>query len=521
MSNNAPPTDAGKVAQRDLVDVFISYAHIDNQPLDADQQGWITELNRRLKIRLSEFLGEDAKIWRDPKLGGNDEFAAEIEEKLRSSKILVSVLSPRYIKSDWCRRELHNFYEAYQQKNALKVNNKYRIFNVIKLPIPLERYPEEVRPMLGFEFFEQDPSTGRTNLYEPDLGKDNSIKFQLKLDDMAREITELLENLQDAPRTLENTDPAGTSSPSPGIAGKTIFLAETSSDLNDQRDTVKRELQQRGYAVLPDTAIPYVSPACEQAIEAMLDRCCLSIHLIGGRYGLIPEGASQSIVALQVDLAAKRSDRSPPDEEPFQTLLWMPRDLKNTEPQQQAFIAALLADPHLVQTTLESFKTIALETLEGKAQANKRSDQGDDQDAATIYLLFDKEDVDAIQPTYDHLLDQGFNVVYPGFDGEEGEDSEEHQANLCDCDGVLIYYGAGKERWLKAKLLDLRKAPGYGRIKPFLARAVVLAPPQTPQKKMLRSRPGEPALIDAFDGSVESLAPFLAGMRQPSTGQSP
>jgi hypothetical protein len=237
MSNDAPPSDAGKVAQRDLVDVFISYAHIDNQPLDADQQGWITELNRRLKIRLSQYLGEDTTIWRDPKLSGNDAFADEIEKKLISSRLLVSVLSPRYIKSDWCRRELHDFYEAYLQKGALKVDNKYRIFKVIKHPITREQHPEEVQPMLGYEFFEQDPATGRTNTYDPELGKDHSLKFQLKLDELAQDITQLLENLQDTPCTPESTDPANPITPSPGIAGKTIFLAETSSDLNDQRDT--------------------------------------------------------------------------------------------------------------------------------------------------------------------------------------------------------------------------------------------------------------------------------------------
>jgi len=129
-SHSNPPADAGKDGQNDTVDVFISYAHIDNQPLDAEQQGWITELNTRLNKRLEMFLGESAVIWRDLKLGGSDIFAAEIEERLRNSRILVSVLSPRYIKSDWCRRELQAFYDAYQEHEALKVDNKYRIFKM-------------------------------------------------------------------------------------------------------------------------------------------------------------------------------------------------------------------------------------------------------------------------------------------------------------------------------------------------------------------------------------------------------
>jgi hypothetical protein len=86
---------------------------------------------------------------------------------------------------------------------------------------------------------------------------------------------------------------------------------------------------------------------------------------------------------------------------------------------------------------------------------------------------------------------------------------------------VLIYYGQGKEKWLKAKCGDLRKAPGYGRSKPFLAQAVVLAPPLTTAKKMLRAKAGEPDLIQAFEGfTPDSLAGFLAAIKEASSGQS-
>ena len=55
--------------------LFISYAHIDNQPLTPEQQGWISRFHASLKAMLSMRLGGPAEIWRDEKLRGNDIFA--------------------------------------------------------------------------------------------------------------------------------------------------------------------------------------------------------------------------------------------------------------------------------------------------------------------------------------------------------------------------------------------------------------------------------------------------------------
>jgi hypothetical protein len=45
--------------------IFISYAHIDNQPLSPEQKGWITRFHNTLQGFLDTRLGRDAAIWRD------------------------------------------------------------------------------------------------------------------------------------------------------------------------------------------------------------------------------------------------------------------------------------------------------------------------------------------------------------------------------------------------------------------------------------------------------------------------
>ncbi len=90
-------------------DLFISYAHIDNKPLTPGQQGWISRFHASLEALLSMRLGHTAKIWRDDKLQGNDVFADEIISQFTQTAVLVSILTPRYLNSDWCTREAREF----------------------------------------------------------------------------------------------------------------------------------------------------------------------------------------------------------------------------------------------------------------------------------------------------------------------------------------------------------------------------------------------------------------------------
>ncbi|MEL6229331.1 MAG: toll/interleukin-1 receptor domain-containing protein, partial [Cyanobacteria bacterium J06627_3] len=103
-------------------DLFISYAHIDNQSLIPDQEGWISTFHKALAIRLSQIRGTPPKIWRDRKLQGNDDFSNAITEALTNSGLLLSILSPRYLKSEWCIRELQTFCNvATEQTGGLNI----------------------------------------------------------------------------------------------------------------------------------------------------------------------------------------------------------------------------------------------------------------------------------------------------------------------------------------------------------------------------------------------------------------
>jgi hypothetical protein len=65
--------------------------------------------------------------------------------------MLISVLTPRYLKSDWCTRELWEFCKAAEQSGGMALDNKSRVIKVIKTPVENEdALPSLVKEMLGY-----------------------------------------------------------------------------------------------------------------------------------------------------------------------------------------------------------------------------------------------------------------------------------------------------------------------------------------------------------------------------------
>ena len=81
-------------------DVFISYAHVNDQRIAEDDQGWVTDLHDVLSKKLLEEMRVRPKIWRDE--GGLDgkQIHQGIEAALQSSAVFLAVVSAAYLESE-------------------------------------------------------------------------------------------------------------------------------------------------------------------------------------------------------------------------------------------------------------------------------------------------------------------------------------------------------------------------------------------------------------------------------------
>jgi hypothetical protein len=527
-------------------DAFISYAHLDNVELVEGRRGWVANLHRALEVRVGQLLGKSPHIWRDPKLSGNDLFAETLVEKLKQVALLVTVVSPRYLKSEWTIRELTEFWHAAEEQGAVHVNNKARVFKVLKTPVALDRTPSELRTLIGYEFFKVDPDTGKVRELDEVFGAEAQRDFWLKLDDLAHDIVALLEAIENpeqaaaaaraaaaaaanaaanAPMPMGGAAPVAgrpaaglsTQAPLPGVGKDVVYLAETTSDLREQREAIRRDLQHHGYTVLPDRTIPHVVEEATAAIMEDLARARMSIHPIGRNYGMVPEGGSQSLVELQHELATLRSCQGA-----FARLLWVPSGLEVDDQRQRQVIDRLRLDPRiadsadLLETYFEDLRTMMLDWLKKDRTpvvAPAAPAAGTAGPATTmLYLIADQRDAALLGAWMDGLFAQRLEVVPPIFEGDEAEVREYHEETLAQCDGVLILYGAGNELWLRRKLREIQKAPGYGRSKPPPPIAVCLVGSRTPEKERLRSH--EATVVAQWDGfSVDPLQPFIARLK--------
>src|SRR6185295_10545036 len=311
-------------------DLFISYAQIDNARFTEVEKGWIDMLHEALDWRLPQLMGGPVKIWRDRKLGGNDVFDDTIVIAISNAAVLLCVISPRYLQSAYCRKEMDSFFDAATRSGGVRFDDKHRVFKVAKTYVPLEEHPPELRDMLGYEFYAVDKASGRFREYDNEIGSkgEKDKRYWEKFEDLAQDISLLLRRM----RNESSPQPPGDTGP-----GATIYLAETTSDLQEERDKVKRELLQHGHLVLPDKALPQDAPSLQEAVRDYLKRSRLSVHFIGENYGSIPEMETErSVVRLQEELAVERGDDAQ-----FSRLIWMPPGLKPKEPRQEKFVIDL------------------------------------------------------------------------------------------------------------------------------------------------------------------------------------
>ena len=215
--------------------IFISYSHIDNQPLSPERQGWITCFHQTLQGLLNMRLGRDAAIWRDDKLSGNDVFADEIVQQFKDVALLISVLTPRYIKSEWCTREARLFCQETEKNGSLVVENKSRLLKMVKTPFDtLDSLPDAFKTDLGYDFYALEK--GKPLELEPEYGDKFKQDYNRKVALLAYDAAALIDTLEAA-----GPSPEKDATVSEGEKA-TIYLAECSADRWETREKLIADL---------------------------------------------------------------------------------------------------------------------------------------------------------------------------------------------------------------------------------------------------------------------------------------
>ncbi len=481
-------------------DIIINYTEKDNEPA-GNTNGWVSDFAHFLTIMLTQVLG------RKPVISLKSEGSSLTVAELKNTGILISVLSPHFVNSGQCLDAIEEFYRANGSSSAK------RLFKVLKTNVPYEEQPAKLRDALPYELFDLDYDSGNSIVFNDYFGPAAENVYWMKMVDLAYDVHESLVMLAEAGKK---------DGVKPLYQRDTIYLAETGQDLNVQRNVIRRELQRHGFRVLPDYTLPREAAAAEKVIKEMLQESIISVHLIGNSYGEIPVNGERSLVDMQNKLAAQKV-RDNPSGRKLQRLIWINPHQESSSDQQKAFIENIQRDltnleaAEIFQTPLEDFKNTLREELFDHQEENDtpiKEIKLDDK-KYNAYLIYDKTDATEATAVSKELIKAGLNVLHTDFDSNVLDLRKMHLQKLKLLDIGIVFKGKVNDNWVRMKLLDLVKAPGLGRSKPVLGKAIVGGIGVDMNSKMYQDFDLEVLSMDRKEPLANQLDKFIKGLNKP------
>lgn len=420
-------------------DVFISYAHADNEPLSGAQKGWVTTFAHNLNILLSRLLPTDASIWMDHReLKSNVPLTQSIMDALGQTATFVVVVSTRYLSSEWCRREREGFLRLMRARTGAG----FRIFAVEMDDLKNETLPGELKDLLFRPFWvkEWDSPVARTlGLPVPNPQEQD---YYTRLSRLSYELADELKRLNasaDAPP--HDLAPACVASHTDKA---TIYLAEVTDDLDDRREEVKDYLHQAGHSVLPESWRQYEDLAAfEQAMDGDLARSKLFVQLLSQVPGRKPFGQPSRYPRLQYERAVQAG----------KTILQWRHEKLNVDEVTDAGHLALLETQTVRAEGIEEFKRAIVEAAKPPAPEVVRTSAG-----KLVFVSTDPTDRTRAEDVVRQALEKRkLSYAMLPRKGDPEVARKFMELSLTNCDAAIVVYCATDLASVFGQVLQCRK----------------------------------------------------------------
>lgn len=436
------------------LDILINYATRGSSS-EADHRKWAEDFARFLKAMLIQIVGDE------PNLLLLSDVEAPSKTELKKADFMICLMSREFVDNDQCI----NTVEEFAKLTANDENDMPRIFSVIKSYVPALDQPAILRRLIPYSINPTATTEEIEDLFVPTAGNG----YWMKIVDLAYDIINSFEQLENSKKETKSI-----------YQPETIYLAETNDDVSVQRNIIKRELLRQGYKVVPRQALPTEPEDLKNTIREALKKSIMAVHLIGHNYGEIINGLDRSLVDIQNKIATEMA-ASPAIDDQLQRLIWINPDQAQADGEQKTFIENIQRDT----TTLDGAEILQIPLEEFKDELNDELNKGKDlkngvmsalttsRKKQNVYFIYDKVDETEVIPIKKGLIKAGFNLTEPDFSDGAFAMRNSHLEHLKQFDIGIIYQGKVNPNWTKIKLLDLLKAPGLGREKPILGRAII------------------------------------------------
>jgi hypothetical protein len=412
-------------------DVFVSYAHDDNASASAEA-GWVSRFKADLAVALRRRLpgsGQPAIFFDTSEVAGNDRLSVFTEAASRAAA-LVPVLSPRFVGRDWTQREVQAFLGGHP-------NAATRVFAIECEPLDaaLEGTGLSLEPPLDQAIRKPFFETIEGKSYRLTPG---SEKWNRRIEDVADDLRKVLVPLAGHQN--------GTVPAAPVTSGVPVLLAQVTDDLEEERDQLRRHLEQFGVPLLPAQGLwPQGGEAFSGAFAEDLAKAGVYVQLLGPLRGRCPPDLPEGYVRHQRDAAraAAASRRLP-------LMLWRRPGAEAAAPSD---VAELLASPEVRAQGFEAFKG---EVVEAWRRASAPPPPAPVQ-GFMVFVNADAEDMALAAAIGEACGRRGIACLLPLPDGTPEERSADLEDNLLSCSAMVLVWGNATAGWLRGHYRQARK----------------------------------------------------------------
>jgi hypothetical protein len=448
------------------------------------EYGFISLLRVNLSQKLIPFVSPSVTVWRDKEdIDEGEQFTPKIREAINNSQLMVVVLTDAWLASSYCQDELATFTARWTAGPTLKD----RFIVVLPTWLDPSLWPAALRGQTGYRFYTSEnerDGAPEVPMYRSD-GKPTPPFYDVvtKMADFTHK------------RAASGAVAAVQS------AQRTVYVAQTPSDMENQYRKVVAELATEGYNVVPDPdgRIPD-SKGASDYVRAAMAQADVSIHLLGESAGV--RDRSDPIVALQLELAAQRAESA----QAFCRIIFAPKvfvddeDPDNTKADRdpiavrERFGRALPTDT-VIGDGISDFLVEAKRIL--KASTPRPVVEKPLKKGAKVFVDFHPSDGQYAAAVAKALRERGVSSRFAAVDDDNMQNKLTNAGLLKDADAVIYCWANATDAWLYAEAADFDDWRKFGRTEAFRTRAAIVGPPDRISKK-LYSNDDPPESIDKF-----------------------
>lgn len=439
----------------ELEKIFLIFHDEDNTTLVHEKMGWVSAFQHFLTVIVDQIAGWKLDFERVTDLTSIKKLPANYLFIIISSKNLIEDKATLQI-LEKIKKKIDN--DNISEDKLLKIQKQY---------FPKDIEPNFLHHFKDYAFYKANGLSGNRSEYKDFFSNSEEKTFWVKLTDLAYDILAFSEK-----KTTGHLD----------ISDYSVFLAETNTVSEKFRNNLKRDLQSIGLNVWPKSIFSDNAGDFIVKLDENIKNSDFSVHIIGNGFGNYINGANHNKEEIQAKITENFASayKKVNNGAQYKRFFWFDKVGLLSNEKINNFYKELslkvedMVGTELVVSSWEEFKSLIFQYISFELPNQKSKGSSLESDHKIVYFLFAREDEKSALKYIETLRKKGYKVITSNFDVDIMAVRHIHMESLKRFDYAIVFAEKIGVQWVNMKILDVFKAPGFGREKPVLKKLLIV-----------------------------------------------